>query len=119
MLLAHAVTLVQARSCIAALSDRARNLEASSAFERALIQLDCIHDDDVPALDTTDLTEDRTALAELATTAIRQLHDYGVDSLRIELLLAALEDAHALDYESDDQPDIQVDSQVDDVVDEP
>lgn len=97
MLLAHAVTLVQARSCLAALADRAHTVEGSSAFERVLLQLDWIYDDDVPALDTTGLTDDRDALAAVATSAIVQLHDFGIDDLRIELLLAALDDARALD----------------------
>lgn len=97
MLLAHAVTLTEARSYIAALADHARTVEASSAYERALLELDWIHGDDVPALDTYGLTEDRDILIAGATTAIEQLSAYDVDALQIELLLAALDDARALD----------------------
>jgi hypothetical protein len=97
MLLGHAVTLTEARSYIAALADHARTVEASSAYERALLELDWIHGDDVPALDTYGLTEDRDILMAVATSAIEQLVAYDVDALRIELLLAALDDARALD----------------------
>ena len=97
MWLAHAVTLTEARSYIAALADHARTVEASSAYERALLQLDWIHGDDVPALDTYGLTNDRDILMAVATSAIEQLAPYDVDALQIELLLAALNDARALD----------------------
>ena len=97
MLLAHAVTLADARSYIAALADRALTVEASSAYERALIELDWIHGDDVPALDTFGITEDRDILLAVTVSAIQQLTDYGVDALHIELLLASLADARALD----------------------
>lgn len=97
MLLAHAVTLTEARSYIAALADQARTVEASSAYERALVELDWIHGDDVPALDTYSLTDDRDILMAVATSAIEQLAAYDVDVLRIELLLAALDDARAVD----------------------
>jgi hypothetical protein len=97
MLLAHAATLTEARSYIAALADHARTVEASSAYERALVELDGIHGDDVPALDTDGLTDDRHILMAVATSTIEQLAAYDVDALRIELLLAALDDARALD----------------------
>ena len=97
MMLAHAVTLCEARSYVAALADNALSLEASSAYEFALIELDWIHGDDAPALDTTGLTDDRDVLLTVATSAVEQLTTYGVDALHVELLLAALEDARALD----------------------
>ena len=97
MLLAHAVTLAEARSHIAALADHAHTVEASSAFERALIELDWAHGDDVPALDTFGITDDRDILMAVAVSAVQQLLDYGLDALQMELLLAALEDARALD----------------------
>ena len=56
-----------------------------------------IHGDDVPALDTLGLTTDRDLLLLDATTMILQLAAYGVDALGIELVLAALYDAHDLD----------------------
>jgi hypothetical protein len=97
MLLAHALTLTKARSYVAALADRARTAEASSAYEHALIELDWIHGDDVPALDTLGLTTDRDILLLDASTAVLQLAAYGVDALGVELVLAALYDAHALE----------------------
>ena len=97
MLLAHAITLTKARSYVAALADRASTPEASSAYEHALIELDWIHGDDVPALDTLGLTTDPDVLLLDATAAILQLAAYGVDALGIELILAALYDAHDLD----------------------
>lgn len=62
MLLPHAQTLAQARSYVAALADRALGIDASSVHERALLELDRVHGDDCPALDTEDLTEDRDIL---------------------------------------------------------
>jgi len=97
MLLAHAVTLSEARSYLAALADNAQTVEASSAYELALIELDWIHGDDAPALDATGFIDDRDALMAVATSAVEQLATYGVDALHVELLLAALEDARALD----------------------
>jgi hypothetical protein len=85
MLLDHAVTVSEARSCIAALAD-----------ERALIELDWIHGDDVPALDGG-LTDNRAVLIAVATCAVVHLVGYGVDALQVELLLASLADARALD----------------------
>ena len=76
MLLAHAITLTKARSYVAALADRASTAEASSAYEHALIELDWIHGDDVPALDTLGLTSDHDILILDAITTILQLADY-------------------------------------------
>ena len=97
MLLLHAATLAEARSHLAALADHARTVEASSAYERALIELDRVHGDDTPALDTAGITHDRDIVMALAVSAVQQLADYGVDALHIELVLASLADAHAVD----------------------
>ena len=97
MLLAHAATLAEARSYLAALADHARSVEASSAYERALIELDWVHGDDTPALDTAGITRDCDIVMGLAVCAVQQLADYGVDALHIELVLASLADAHVLD----------------------
>jgi hypothetical protein len=97
MLLAHAITLTKARSYVAALADRASTAEAASAYEHALIELDSIHGDDVPALDTLGLTTDSDILLLDAITMILQFAGYGVDALGIELVLATLYDAHDLD----------------------
>ena len=97
MLLAHAVTLAKARSYLAALADHARTTEASSAFEHVLLELDCIHGDDVPALDKPELADDRATPLVAARSHIEGLVTYGVDALQIELVLAMLDDAQALD----------------------
>jgi hypothetical protein len=93
----HARALARARSLLAALADRAESVEASSAYERVLLELDRIHGDESPALDTEGLTDDRGALLAGASSAIEELADYGADALDIELLLAKLQDARALD----------------------
>ncbi|MFZ5848843.1 MAG: hypothetical protein ACOYX5_15835 [Actinomycetota bacterium] len=97
MLLPHAQTLAQARSYVAALADRALTLEASSAYERTLLELDRVHGDECPALDTEDLTDHRAILLAVASSAIEELESYGLDALSVELILAMLVDAHNLD----------------------
>lgn len=62
MLLPHAQTLVQARSYVGATADGALTIEASCAYERVLLELDRVHGDECPALDTEDLTDDRDIL---------------------------------------------------------
>jgi hypothetical protein len=99
MQLPHAQTLAQARSYVAALADCARSIEASSAYERVLIELDRVHNDDCPALDTTALTTDRDVLFPVASSAIEELIDFGIDPLSVELILAMLADARGLDID--------------------
>ena len=97
MLLPHAQALALARSYVAALADRALSIEASSAYERVLLELDRVHGDHCPALDTEDLTDDRDILLTVASDAVEQLENHGVDTLSVELILAMLVDAHDLD----------------------
>ena len=97
MLLPHALTLGQARSCIAALADQADSIDASSAYEHVLIELDRIHGDESPGLDTDGICEDRADLLASATSAIEDLEQHGVDPLNVELVLAMLDDAYGLD----------------------
>ena len=97
MLPAHAVLLSEARSHIAALADNAKTVEASCAYDLALIELDWIHGDHAPALDASNPTLDRDVLMALATSAVERLTTYGIDGLHTELLLASLEDARTLD----------------------
>jgi len=97
MLLAHAVTLAEARSYVAALADLARTFDASVEYERVLLQLDWIHGDEFPGLDTTGLTHDRDALYAIAESAIEELADHGVDALQVELVLDMLDAARAKD----------------------
>lgn len=97
MLLTHAHALAKARSYLAGLADHARTFDASVEYERVLLHLDWIHDDDVPALDTSGLTDDREVLCAAAVSAIEDLVDHGVDGLQVELVLAMLEAARDLD----------------------
>ena len=97
MLLAHAQTLAQARSYVAALADQAVTIEASSAYERVLLELDRVNGDDCPALDSGDLADERDVLLAVASNAVEQLENYGTDPLSVELILAMLVDAHDLD----------------------
>lgn len=97
MLLAHGRTLAQARSYVALLADQATSIEASSAYECALVELDRMHGDESPALDLGGLTTDRVVLRMLASAAIEELEQYGIDPLSIELILARLEDAYVMD----------------------
>lgn len=96
--LAHAQTLVEARSYIAALADNARSVEASSAYEHVLIELDRLHGDQSPALSTDGLTPRHDVLYAVAASAVEELTSYGLDALDIELLLARLDEAHDLDH---------------------
>ena len=50
MLLAHAVTLGQARSYVAALADAAVTADASIEYDRVLLQIDFIHGDYIPGI---------------------------------------------------------------------
>jgi hypothetical protein len=97
MLLPHAFTLAQARSYLAALADQASTIDASSAYEHVLIELDRIHWDQSPAISNDGLTEDRAILLAVATSALEELEQYGLDPLDVELILAMLDDAYALD----------------------
>ena len=96
MLLSHAVTLAEARSYVAALADNARTCDASVEYEHVLLELDAIHGGEVPPI-TEVLTDKRDVLYTVAEAAIEELVEHGVDGLRVELLLARLEDARALD----------------------
>ena len=96
MLLAHVRALAQARSCLAALADTAGTFEASLEYDRVLLRLDAIHGDHTPALHDVPRA-DRDVLHARAETDIGALVGHGVDLLRIELLLAALQDARDLD----------------------
>jgi hypothetical protein len=97
VLLPHALTLGQARSYIAALADQADSIDTSSAYEHVLIELDRIHGDESPGLDTAGICEDRATLLAVASSAIEELEQYGIDPLHVELVLATLDDAYGLE----------------------
>ena len=80
MQLRHAHTLAQARTYVAALADEASDDDASSAYEHALIELDRLHCDQSPDVYLDVLTQDRAIQFDLATVAIEDLKQYGVDS---------------------------------------
>jgi hypothetical protein len=89
MLLAHAVTLADARSYVAALADRAQTIDASVEYERVLLQLDWIHGDYIPGISVVP-TDVRDVLFDAAQSAIEGLVEYGVDALQVELVLDML-----------------------------
>jgi len=95
----HAVNLVRARSCLAALADRAHTEDGTDAYERVLIDLDRINGDQSPAVDPQPRGTTRSLLLQHANVAITQLTRYGIDGLLVELLLAELADAYTADRE--------------------
>lgn len=96
MLLAHALLLAEARSYVAALADHALTLDGALEYERALLQLDALHDGALPPTIAVPAT-DMELLKDLAVTAIGHLAYHGVDRLDLELCLAMLQAAHELD----------------------
>ena len=97
MLLPHAHTLAQARTCLAALADAASSEDVSSAYEHVLIELDRIHCDERPDVYLDAVTQDQATQFEIATSAIEDLKGYGVDAPSVELVLWMLEDAYSQD----------------------
>lgn len=97
MLLPHALTLVKARSYVAALADQASTIDASSAYEHVLLEIDRIHGDDCPAIDSAGITGERQILLASASEAIEELTRHGIDQLDVELVLAILDEASTLD----------------------
>lgn len=96
MLLAHAVTLAEARSYLAALADQALTFDASVEYERALLQLDYLHGDFIPGISRIPAYS-RDVLFDVAYAAIEELQSHGVDLLSVELLLDMLEAAWSKD----------------------
>ena len=96
MLLAHAVTLAEARSYLAALADQALTFDASVEYERVLLQLDFLHGDFIPGIARVP-TYSRDVLFDVAYAAIDELAEHGIDLLSVELLLDMLEVAWAKD----------------------
>ena len=96
MLLAHAVTLAEARSYVAALADAALTNDASIEYDRVLLQIDFIHGDYIPGISPV-LVTDRDVLFEVAESAIEDLVRHGIDSLTVELVLDMLWAARELD----------------------
>ncbi|QMW67916.1 hypothetical protein H4N58_08740 [Mumia sp. ZJ1417] len=75
MLLPHALTLARARSSLAALADQASSIDASSAYEHVLIELDRIHADDSPAIHSDGTSADRATCSPARRTRSRNSSD--------------------------------------------
>jgi hypothetical protein len=99
MLLAHAVTLAEARSYLAALADHAGSTDASLQYDRVLLQLDSLHGDDIPGISPVPVDDagDQGALFAVAESAIEDLTGHGMDALTVELVLDMLSAARELD----------------------
>lgn len=97
MLLPHARTLAQARCYLAALADQASTVDASSAYEHVLIELDRVHGDQSPAAEDTGSPRVTDTLVTDVISTLEDLESYGVDPLHIELLIGMLTDAATLD----------------------
>ena len=96
MLLAHAITLAEARSYVAALADNAVSIDASIEYDRLLLLIDFIHADSIPAITPVPIT-DRDALFSAAETAIGDLVGHGIDPLSVEVFLDMLHVARELE----------------------
>ena len=96
MLFAHAVTLGQVRSYVAALADAALTTDASIEYDRVLLQIDFIHGEYVPGISPVPVT-DRDVLFDIAESAIEDLAGHGIDLLTVELVLDMLWAARELD----------------------
>lgn len=90
----HAITLVLARSCLAALAISSGTASAGLKYDEVLRALDATHGDDVPGLETDALTTDRHVLFDVGFSAIEDLAEHGVDALQVELLLSMLAAAY-------------------------
>jgi len=95
MAIAHALIVIEARSCLAALAETAPTFGQSVFYERLLLRLDWLHGDDGPACEPMPGVG-RDELQRRAETAIQQLVEFGIDALSVELLLADLEDVSML-----------------------
>lgn len=83
--LVYARALAEARSCLAALADRAADVEQASYFERLLIALDQLHPNGSA---TYPLDGDDADLIGRLELAVDRMVDLGGDALSLELLLA-------------------------------
>lgn len=86
---AYSRALAEARSCLAALADRAADIEQASYFERLLLSLDQVHPD---GWATYPLDGDDVDLIGRLELAVDRMVDLGGDALSLELLLSDLID---------------------------
>lgn len=87
--LVHAIALAEARSCLAALADRASDFDESVHFEHLLLDLDSIHPD-WPSLHALD--GGREALLRRLEEAVDRMLEQGGGVLALEVLLAEAHD---------------------------
>jgi hypothetical protein len=96
MLLSHAVLYAEARSYLSALADGASSLDANLEYERVVLQLDWLHDGQVPPI-TVVPSGAPDVLFNVAGAAIRGLERHAIDPLDLELCISMLDAAWALD----------------------
>lgn len=89
MTLAYAIALTEARSCLAALADRATDVYESSHYDRLLIDLDGLHPWG-PAL--WPMSGTKAELLDWLESAVDRMLDLGGDGLSLELLLMSAKD---------------------------
>lgn len=89
MLLANALVLAEARSCLAALADAATTVDRSAAYERLLIDLDVLTEDAGPATYAIVGVREE-ALVARAEFALERLSGLGADGLSVEPLIERL-----------------------------
>lgn len=83
--LAYSRALAEVRSCLAALADRAADVEQASYIERLLMSLDQLHPD---GWATHPLDGDDVDLIGRLELAVDRMIALGSDALTLELLLA-------------------------------
>lgn len=96
MILAHAIVLADARSAIATLAELAHTTDASIEYERALLQLDWLHESVTPGI-TLRLDQLRGALFDVAEQAVYDLTRFGIDNLELDLVIDILDVARDKD----------------------
>lgn len=86
MILAYAIALADARSCLAVLADAATDFDESCRYERLLIDLDGLHAGDFPA--TYPMYGTPAELLARLGAAVDRMIELGGDALSLELFLA-------------------------------
>ncbi len=97
MLLAHAVTLAEARSYVAALADGAHTSDASVEYERVLLQLDWLHGDFIPGISPVLTDRAATSCSASPRPPSRTSLSTASTALQVELVLDMLDAARAKD----------------------
>jgi hypothetical protein len=85
------------RQPVIRVADTSSDIDASSRYEHALIDLDGLYADNVPGLSRGVPNSTSAQAYESACLAVEELLNHGAEPLRIELILAALDAAHDLE----------------------